>query len=323
MYIGIDLGGTNVAGAIVGKNGEILKRAEIPTATDGGAKSVVDGLVNVCKKLLDGDSEHVGASPLAIGIGVPGAVNNNTGEVIFTPNLHISGVNIVSRLRDVFTYPVYLGNDANCAALGEVIAGGARGARSVVFVTLGTGVGGGIVFDGRLYTGINEAAGELGHIVIFGGGRECSCGRLGCWERYASATGLRITAEEFMGTQKDSLLWELCGGNSANLDGRMIFDAYRAGDNAAMLTIEQYVEHLAMGIIDIINIFEPEMICLGGGISNSWDCLEEPLNVAIDAQKYMRYAQHAPQTRLVKAALGNDAGIIGAAMLGIQLSTGI
>ena len=309
MYIGIDLGGTNIAAAIVSKDGGIVKRAEIPTGAS--AESVLDGLLSVCELLTDN-----GFKPRSIGIGVPGAVDNETGEVVFTANLPLRGVNITNRLREKYGCPVYLGNDANCAALGETVAGGAKGARDAVFITLGTGVGGGIILGGRLHTGVNGSAGELGHMVIVKGGRPCGCGRHGCWEQYASATGLIRTAIEFMGAHPDSLLWELCGNATEKINGRMVFDAYRKGDRAAALTVALYIEHLATGIVDMINILEPEMFCIGGGISNAWDCLEEPLTAAADAEKFARFSPDSPQTRIVKAKLGNDAGIIGAALLG-------
>ena len=311
MYIGIDLGGTNIAAAVVDECGMITRRTGTPTAADRGAKAVIEGLLSVCSTLTE-----AGAAPLSIGIGVPGMVDNETGDVIYTPNLPLSGVNITRDLRSKYGCPVYLGNDANCAALGETVAGGAKGARDVVFITLGTGVGGGIVLDGHLHTGVNDTAGELGHMVIIAGGRACGCGRKGCWEMYASATGLAITAHEFMGNHADSLLWELCRGESERVDGRIVFKAYRAGDCAAQLTVGLYIEHLAAGIVNIINILEPELFCIGGGISNEWDCFAERLQAAVDAEKYTRSSPESPQTRIVKAELGNDAGIIGAAMLG-------
>ena len=311
MNIGIDLGGTNIAAAAVGKAGEITKRAGMPTAADRGADTVIERLLSVCETLTGG-----GAAPDSIGIGVPGSVDSEAGAVVFTPNLPLSGVNIAEKLREKFGCPVHLGNDANCAALGETVAGGAKGAKDVVFITLGTGVGGGIVLGGRLHAGANGSAGELGHMVTVAEGRGCGCGRKGCWERYASATGFIRTANEFMESHPDSLLWESCGGAADRLDGRLIFAAYRAGDHAARLTVERYVEHLTVGIVNIINIFEPELLCIGGGISNEWDCFAGALQAAVDAEKYTRSSPQLPQTRIVRAALGNDAGIIGAAMLG-------
>ena len=313
MRVGIDLGGTNIAAALVDSDGTILKRTSIHSDTSGGAKTIIDGLLEVSGILL----RDTGEAPLSIGIGVPGTVNDDAGEIVFTPNLPLRSINVTRELKKRFGCPVWLGNDANCAALGEMIAGGAKGAQDVVFITLGTGVGGGLILEGRLRTGISGAASELGHQVIVVGGRQCGCGRLGCWETYASATGLIRTAIEFMGTHKESALWDLCGGLAERLDGRAVFDAFRKGDQAAKLTVERYIEHLGTGIVNLIDVLEPEMICIGGGISNAWDCLAEPIQKMADKDKYYRYSPNAPQTKIVKAVLGNDAGIIGAAMLGV------
>jgi len=312
MYIGIDLGGTNTAAALVDDEGIIKKRSSIRTDATGGAKTVTDGLLDVCERLLSDTSDVL----LAIGIGVPGIVNDEAGEVVFTPNLPLSRESIAQQLSDRFNCPVRLGNDANCAALGETIAGGAKGTRDMALITLGTGIGGGLILGGRLQTGISGAGNELGHQVIIAGGRECGCGRFGCWESYASATGLRVTAAGFMETHKDSKLWELCAGMAEKIDGKAVFGAFRAGDQAAELTVAQYIGHLGAGIVNLINLFGPELICIGGGISNNWDCIEAPLKKLADTESYYRFSPEAPQTKIVKAKLGNDAGIIGAALLG-------
>ena len=312
MHIGIDLGGTNIAAAHVSGEGVILKRTSIPVDTRGGAETVVKGLFEVCGILQEGAQEP----PAAIGIGVPGTVADALGEVVFTPNLPLRKVNVARGLQERFGCPVRLGNDANCAALGETIAGGAKGAKDVVFLTLGTGIGGGLIMGGRLITGVSGAGCELGHQVIVADGRKCGCGRLGCWESYASASGLARTATEFMGTHPGSLLWELCGECAEKVNGRAVFEAYRAGDRAAQLTVGKYTQHLGLGIVNIMNMLEPELICIGGGISNAWDCLEGPINDVAEAERFCRFMQDAPRTRIVKAELGNDAGIIGAALLG-------
>jgi len=311
MYIGIDLGGTNIAAAFVENDGTITKRTSLPTNAAGGPDAVINGLTNVCKILLGDTAED----PASIGIGVPGTVNDEAGEVVFTPNLPFHNTDITSVLQKKYGCRIHLGNDANCAALGETVAGGAKGAKDVVFVTLGTGVGGGIILGGRLLTGLSGAASELGHMVILAGGRKCGCGRHGCWERYASATGLILTAIEFMEMHSDSLLWEFCGGNAEKIDGKAIFDAFRVDDYAAKLTVEMYTGHLATGIVNVINVLEPEMICLGGGIANAWDCISEPLEALVNKEMFFRFSPSAPRTKIVKAQLGNDAGIIGAAML--------
>ncbi|MCL2152676.1 MAG: ROK family protein [Oscillospiraceae bacterium] len=316
MHIGIDLGGTNIAAAFVEKDGTITKRASLPANAAQGTYAVIRGLSNVCEVLL-GDADP-GVVPTSIGIGVPGTVNDEAGKVVFTPNLPLLDVDVTGNLKKKFGCPVALGNDANCAALGETVAGGSRGAQDVTFVTLGTGIGGGIILNGHLHTGLSGAASELGHMVIVAGGRQCGCGRRGCWERYASASGLIKTAVEFMATDKRSMLWDICGGTAEQIDGKAIFDAFRAGDQTAKLTVERYIEHLAAGVVNIINILEPEMICLGGGIANAWDCLAEPLEALADSEKFFRFSTSAPKTKIVKAQLGNDAGIIGAAMLGLS-----
>ena len=311
MYIGIDLGGTNIAAALVDSGGKISKRADARVITSGGAKTIIDGLVSVCDQLLGGKQ----VVPDSIGIGIPGTVDDAAGEVVFTPNLPLSKIAVTRELELTFGCPVRLGNDANCAALGEMFAGGAKGAKDVVFLTLGTGIGGGVIIDGKLITGVSGAASELGHMVIMTGGRHCGCGRQGCFETYASATGLARTAIEFIGAHKESVIWELCDGFAEKVDGRTVFDAFRLGDKAAQLIVERYVGHLGAGIINIINMLEPELICIGGGISNAWDCISEPINKLVDAEKFYRFSPDMPCTKIVKAELGNDAGIIGAALL--------
>ena len=316
MYIGIDIGGTNIAAAIVDENGNILKRAGTPVNAGGGAKAIVADLLSLCEILL-ADTEE---APVSIGIGVPGTVKDDDGEIVFTPNLPLNGENITHELKEKYGCPVRLGNDANCAAIGESVAGGAKGVKSVVFITLGTGIGGGVILDGQIYTGQRKAGCEIGHMTIHAGGRKCGCGRLGCWEAYASATGLATTAREVLRDHKDSMIWELSGGNTAKIDGKLIFEAHKAGDTAARLTVELYISHLAAGIISIINMMDPEMICIGGGISNAWDMISEPLRSLVEAEDYYRYIRDLPRTKIVKAELGNDAGIIGAAMLGRELA---
>ena len=310
MRIGIDLGGTNTAAVIVDESGVIIGRATVRTNA-GSTGSVIEGLLSVCDALL----ATVPVKPESFGIGVPGTVNAESGEVIFTPNLPLSGVNITRELQKKYSCPIRLGNDANCAALGEAVAGGARGVSDVILITLGTGIGGGIIVGGKLHTGLSGAAGELGHMVIVAGGRECGCGRKGCWETYASATGLKRTAKEFMELYDRSILWDFYRKNNDKVSGKTVFVAQRMGDAAAILAVDSYIGHLASGIVNLINILEPETVCLGGGISNEWETLAGPLQEKIDAERYPNSSADSPRTRIVRAELGNDAGLIGAAML--------
>lgn len=315
MYIGVDLGGTNVAAAIVSSDGIIAKQESIPVKQEGGADSVTGSIIDVCDKLLDGEKDELSS----IGVGVPAQVRDDIGVVVFSPNLPLRNVPLAKKLADKYGCKVRLGNDANCAVLGEAVAGSAKGHKDVTMITLGTGLGGGLIIGGKLHTGLSGCAGELGHMVVIAGGRECGCGRRGCWEKYASASGLIKTTIANIENRKDSLIWEYCNGNTGALEGKMIFDAYRKSDEAAIDIVLQYSSHLAIGIVNIINIIEPELFCVGGGISHAWDCLERPLREAIEAEKFSRFATDIPQMKLVRAKLGNAAGLIGAAMLGREI----
>jgi len=312
MYVGVDLGGTKIAAAIVNEQGEILKRVHIPTNAKAGEEAVINNVIKACDTLLEDADEP----PRSIGIGVPGSVNSKTGRVIFTANLPLRNADIASYLKNKYNCEVYLGNDANCAVLGEAIAGSAKGSKNVAMITLGTGLGGGLIVNGTLVTGLCGSAGEVGHIVINIGGRECGCGRKGCWETYASAKGLVATALDLMDKNPESLMWELCVGMTDRVDGRVVFEAYRAKDATAIAVVDKYIGHLAIGIVNLINMLEPEVFCIGGGVSNAWDCMEKPLIAAVENEKFSRFSTDMPKTKIVKATLGNEAGIIGAAMLG-------
>ena len=315
MTIGIDLGGTNIAAALVDESGKITCKVSIPARASEGTEVVLNGLCEVVEMLFQ-KSGLTPADVKSIGIGIPGMMNVETGVVYFSPNLPLKNTDMVSGLKEKFGLPVYINNDANCAALGEVAAGGAVGANDAVFVTLGTGVGGGIVFGGKVYAGFNGTAGEIGHIKIQMDGRPCGCGRKGCWEAYASATGLIKTTQEFMEEDKDSKMWDIVGGDITRVNGRTAFDAMRAGDASGKKAVDLYTRHLAAGVIDLINIFEPEVICIGGGISNEGETLLAPLRELVAAEAYSFKSDAVPHPAITKATLGNDAGIIGAAMLG-------
>ena len=203
-------------------------------------------------------------------------------------------------------------NDANCAALGEYIAGAGRGSRSMVVITLGTGVGGGAVLNGKLYTGFNYAGMEVGHFVIEHGGRPCTCGRMGCFEAYCSATALIHQARLAMEREPGTLLWKLAGSPD-KVDGKMIFEALAQNDETAIELVRQFTDYLGCGVTSLVNIFQPEVFCIGGGISNAGEALLGPVRAILDREDYARH--NAARTRLQRAELGNDAGIIGAALL--------
>ena len=310
MYkIGVDLGGTNIAVGLVNENYEIVKKSTTPTFATREAALIVDDIARLCKKVC-ADAGIELSSVESIGVASPGLVNNESGMVEYANNLPFLNLPMTEMLRERLDFEnISIANDANAAALGEATAGAAKGTKSSVMVTLGTGVGGGVIIDGKLLCGFNHAAGELGHIVIEANGRQCTCGRRGCWETYSSATALtKMTnekIEECRATGRYTKMFE-----AERVNGRTACDYMRAGDEAAKEVYDKYVQYLAIGLTNIINIFEPEVISLGGGISGEGQSL-------IDALLPLVGGNNDPEKRtaLRIAMLGNDAGIIGASAL--------
>lgn len=313
MYrIGVDLGGTNIATGIIDENYKIIGRGKVKTRAPRPAEEIFASI----KEAADMAVADAGISyreVSSIGIGTPGSVNKDTGTIEFSNNLKFHNVPAKKMLEDLFGKPVYLENDANAAALGEAVAGCGNGVKDFVAVTLGTGVGSGIIIDGKIHRGSNFCGGEMGHMVINVDGIPCNCGRKGCWEKYASATALVSQAVEAMEGNKDSLLWKTCNGDLNQVDGRSIFEALDMGDEVAKAVIDRYLYYVAVGIANIINALQPETVCVGGGISGQGEKILKPIREIIKSERYSVYADK--QTAIVPAALGNDAGIIGAALL--------
>ena len=246
-------------------------------------------------------------------MGTPGTVNGE-GVIEFANNLGFNNVPARDMLKErLGDLPVFIANDANCAALGEAYAGCGNGSKNFVAVTLGTGVGSGIIVDGKIVTGVNFAGGECGHMVIMVDGEACTCGRRGCWEAYASATALIRQTKEAMEKYPDSVMHELAKAEG-KVSGRTAFDAMRKGDIAGIEVVDNYIKYVACGLIDIVNALQPEIICVGGGICNEGDTLMTPLKRFVQAERYSIHSKI--QTKIMKAELGNDAGVIGAALLG-------
>lgn len=313
--IGIDLGGTNIAAGIVDTNGNILIKQSIPTQAARPCEEILSDIASLCKSLLRQSGETL-ADIRLIGLAVPGGVDPASGKILFTPNIPFSGINVCEMLSGMLDeVPVKLINDANAAALAEARAGAAKGAESAVMITLGTGIGGGIILHGNIYTGFNGLAGELGHMVIEKGGEPCGCGRRGCFEVYGAATALtRMTREEIERCEKRGESTAMYGGK---VNGRTAFDAFRKGDAAAARVIEKYTDYLSCGIISLINIFQPEVFIIGGGISGEGQLLLDLLEPKIQKEEYTKAP--AKRTQLRIASCKNDAGIIGAAMLEAEL----
>lgn len=309
-YIGIDLGGTNVAAGIVEENGTLLGKASVPCPR--GGEAVADAIVQAARLAAQAAGVRV-EEPLGVGLASPGSIDPETGMVLHAFNLELDHVPLADMVSQRLGLPTLLENDANAAALGEFIAGAGRGKDSLVAVTLGTGVGSGAVLGGKLYTGFNYAGMEAGHTVIRRGGRQCTCGRKGCWETYASATGLIRSTREAMEAHPGSALWKLAP-TLEEVNGKTPFDAAQAGDETAQAVVDEYIEDLACGLANLINLFQPEVVCIGGGVSKQGEALLRPLRAALDREEFTKDSPRRAQVR--EALLGNDAGIIGGALVG-------
>lgn len=313
-YIGVDLGGTNIAAGIVDENGKLLRKSSIPTGADRAADEIIKDMAALCQKLLDEEGLTVADIEYA-GIATPGTADSDHGVVVYANNLPFLNYPLADKLSEFLgVKKVLIENDANAAAKGEAACGAAKGFANSVMITLGTGLGGGIIIDGKVYSGFNYAGAELGHIVIEVNGLPCSCGRKGCWEAYSSATGLINMTKAKLAETKDTIMHEMVE-KDGKVSGRTAFDAMRKGDKAAKEVVDKYIYYLAMGITNIINIFQPEVLVIGGGICNEKNYLTDPLNEIIATEQYSRNSEKKTELRI--AELGNDAGIIGAAMLGI------
>ena len=311
--IGVDLGGTNIAVGIVNENYEIVKKGSVPTLAQRGPEPIVHDMAELCKKLLA--ECNISMSDLTgAGIACPGTVNPVTGIVEYANNIKFSDFPLValfSKEMNIPTENVKIGNDANLAALGEAVAGAAKGTSSSVMITLGTGVGGGVILDGKVLTGCAFGGAELGHTVIEMNGRPCSCGRKGCFEAYCSATALvKLTKEKFEACP-DSLMREMCDNDVNRVGGKTAFAAMKKGDKAGAEVVDAFITYLACGVANLINIFQPDVFTIGGGVSGEGDNLLIPLKEKVSREVYSK--DNTLKTDLRIATLGNDAGIIGAA----------
>ncbi|PKM51308.1 MAG: glucokinase [Firmicutes bacterium HGW-Firmicutes-7] len=313
MYsIGVDLGGTNIAAAIVTVDGQIIKKASIPTLNDRNDEAIVKDMAKLCLQIVS-EANITQDEIHSVGIGSPGIVDSQKGEIVYANNLKFRNSPIAKMFQKYFNKPVYLENDANAAAYGEYVSGAGSVYKDLVAITLGTGVGGGIILDGKVISGSYNAGAELGHIVISIDGELCTCGRHGCWECYSSATGLIREAKLAAQNNPESLLNALVGNELNRMNAKIPFDAAQAGDPVAMGVIDNYVKYLAVGLVNVINMVQPEVIVLGGGISAQQDNLLNPLKERIVNEIYG--GAEAFKTQIKIAELGNDAGLIGASML--------
>lgn len=313
-YLGIDLGGTNIVAGIVDENNNIVGKCSTPTSLPRPDREVVDTMIILSKKVV-ADNNLTMDDIEWVGVGCPGSVDLDTGYVTYSNNLEWYNTPLKNWLQVGLKKTVYLDNDANAAAYGEYLAGAGKGADSMIMITLGTGVGGGIIIDNKVYRGFNYAGAELGHTVIEVGGRPCTCGRKGCLEAYASATGLINMTKETMSDYPDSVMHEIAS-KYGKVNGRVAFDAMRENDIGGIVTVNNYIRYLAEGVTNIINTFQPNIFCIGGGLSNEKDYLLKPLKALVARNVYTRNSVRNTEIKI--ATLGGDAGLIGAAMLGFS-----
>ena len=311
--IGVDLGGTNIAVGLVNlETKAIVKQHSIKTNAPRSCEEITKDIVGVCKKLCD--MEKIRLSDLRwIGVATPGIVKGDT--VVKAFNLGWDNAPFAKLIREATGRPAYIANDANAAAFAEAMWGSGEGTSSLIAFTLGTGVGGGIVFDGKIWDGTNGFAAEMGHMVIDPAGIECACGKRGCIEAYASASALVRETKRVMKLYPESIMWQSVDGDIEKVSGKTAFRAMEAGDRAATLVVDRFCDYLAIGVSNIVNIFQPDVICIGGGISREGELLMAPLRERV---LHNSFGTDSKRTKLVAATFKNDAGIIGAALLGLQ-----
>jgi len=312
-YVGIDLGGTDIKIGVIREDYSIAVKHTIPTNSGRSVDEIVADMASAGKTA----AKQAGLSEndiLHVGVGVPGTVNSKTNEVVFANNIGWRNVDFIPIFQKYWDIPVFLGNDADAAALAEVYAGAAREFDNVMVLTLGTGVGGGFVFDKKLFTGGGLGT-EPGHIVILADGEQCTCGSRGCFEAYASVTALIRDAIRIMSEHPDSLLHELCCGDHSKITGRVVFDAAKRNDEAAKIVVSNYVKYLGTGIASLCNVVRPQVVILGGGVCNAGEPLFGPVGKVVESLVY--FTDNGGLPPILKAELGNDAGMIGAALFGI------
>lgn len=306
--IGIDLGGTNIAVGVVTEQGNIVSQAQRRTLPDRPYQEVIRDMAEASLEAVEKAGLTTGDIS-AIGVGVPGLFDNKTGRVVFCTNLGWHDVPLREEMQKYIDLPLFGDNDASVAGLAEAVCGVSSGVYTSVFLTLGTGLGSGIIIDGKIWSGAHGVGGELGHMIYQYDGIPCTCGAKGCLERYASGTALIRIGQQIAARHPES---SLCRVPQDRFSAKTVIDAASKGDAAALLALDEYTTHLANGIISIISFFDPDLIVLGGGLSQAGDIILRPVREKVRAGKFFKTM---PTGDIVVARLGNEAGIIGAAML--------
>ena len=310
IAIGIDIGGMSIKGAAVDSNGRVYEKFSMPFIKGEPGEVTIRKLAEIVKEYItaNGLEDKV----VGIGLGSPGTLDVKNGIVNYANNLGWENLHVADIFHEILPYPVRLTNDANAASLGEAKYGAGKSYNNIIMLTLGTGVGGGIIINGKLYEGNEGKGAELGHSVIVVDGEQCTCGRKGCLETYASATALIRETKKAMHSNKRSLMWKVCPDIDL-VGGKVPFEAAKQGDKVAIDVLDNYIKYLGEGILNFCNIFRPNVIVLSGGIANAGDYLFERVNQYIKDRNYGY--KMTPEVKVVPAELGYDSGKIGAAAL--------
>jgi glucokinase len=309
-YIGVDVGGTNISAGILDEDYKMIVKGSTPTMQGRDYHAILEDMSRLCLSLMEKNNITMDEIS-SVGIGLPGLVDVEEGTLVYANNLCFGHIEVISEVKKYFDKPIFIDNDANCAAIGEMMCGSAHGDKNVIYITLGTGVGAGIILNGKVFRGAFGGGAEAGHMVIMAEGEVCTCGRKGCWEAYASATALRREGRIAAAKYPNSEIYNLVDGNIKLIDAKTVFDAADLNDEVALKIVDDYTKYLAIGLVNIVNIFQPETIIFGGGICAQGNRMLGPVT---DILKEKVYGGEL-KTKLAVATLGNDAGIVGAALL--------
>lgn len=313
-YIGVDLGGTKILTAISNEKGEILKKSKVPTEAEKGKERIIDNIVNSIENVIESagiDKKDI----IRIGLGSPGPLNIDEGIIYTSPNLYWENVPIVKILEERTGIEIYLENDANAAALGEKRFGAGKDVDNMIYITVSTGIGGGIIIDNKILHGVNYSAGEIGHYIIDIGGPRCGCGNNGCFEALASGTAINREGRNLASGNPDSLLYKLVDGDLDKIDGAVIARAAEMGDKLALGIWADEARYLGIGIANLLNIFNTEMVVLGGGVMNAWELFYDEMMETI---KEYSFESVYNSVEIRRSVLGSDVGVIGAIAVAME-----
>jgi glucokinase len=315
-FIGVDLGGTNIKAGVVTRDGRILHQVSIKTNAHRPADEVIADIAGAARLVLREHGTDISEIE-SIGVGSPGAIDDKNGVVIFAGNLNWINVPLAQKLSDELGIPAYVSNDANVAAYAEYLFGAGKGRQSLYLITLGTGVGGGYVLDGKIQSGFHGVGMEIGHMILVPEGKLCTCGNRGCLESYASATGIINMGKDAMSENPDCEIAIKADYKPENITAKLIIDLAKEDDEIALKIFEDYTRYLAYAVVNIINFNDPEVILFGGGVSRAGEFLLDSIKKEVAPRIFCK---QAPYSEVLLSEMGNEAGVIGAALLGEQYS---